>query len=668
MSFNAQLGFSIKKAVPTTSTTTDLVGAEDNPDVGLSRNKKGHSDNEEEKSEPEKEPVALLEKSLEDDEREREKEQEKTDSKDEEVSGEDPDIIGEKVGQMDLEAETEGPESGEKEPESAPLPTESDTQEAVPADSDSGSETSRGGESDNEKAEAEQAAGLDITKSDSGSAPLPADPPLGSESVPLETGPLLDLPTLEERPTTPNALPEEGTAPAYEIPEISESAPKEQDNAEEMQFPELPDQANTSVPVAEPARPRPHRNDSIVKFSKAVDLRQQHEKSHRPFDFQVFLVHLKDKRADPIVRYIRSFLVLFTRQAGALSTTQMIKAVRQFKLFIADKFTQYEPFLSMDATDSENSMEGIEKLIMNRLYEYTFPPQVLRRTRLPAAMAADLHDDAQFQLQLEKYSFVLGPHLDLDMASTGPGAGAAEYMARAGTELNKINSYRAPRDKIICILNACKILFNYLKVNKQETNADAFIPLLILVILRAKTPHIICNLHYIERFRGDEWLSHGETSYYLLTVQGALTFIQNIKKEDLLIDADEYDAHMEAWAAELAQRAPQAPQAVEAASEPRPPARGATMSPSGVILAGAEMVSKSLLSFMLPSGSQALVRGPEAAPEETGPSAESVDAVFAQLVEIFPSLDKAVMRDIIVMKQADLDALLDVCLQLVNDS
>ena len=53
-----------------------------------------------------------------------------------------------------------------------------------------------------------------------------------------------------------------------------------------------------------------------------------------------------------------------------MTAPQMIKAVSHFKEFMNEKFHEYEPFASMDAVDLEDSGEGVEKLIMNRLYEF----------------------------------------------------------------------------------------------------------------------------------------------------------------------------------------------------------------------------------------------------------------------------------------------------------
>lgn len=84
-------------------------------------------------------------------------------------------------------------------------------------------------------------------------------------------------------------------------------------------------------------------------------------------------------------------------------------------------------------------------------------------------------------------------------------------------ELLKINHYKAPRDKMICILNCCKVIFGQStpwlvpplrlltastglirNVYGAETGgADAFVPILIFVVLRANPENLISNLEYV---------------------------------------------------------------------------------------------------------------------------------------------------------------------------
>lgn len=277
------------------------------------------------------------------------------------------------------------------------------------------------------------------------------------------------------------------------------------------------------------------------------------------------------------------------------------------------------------------------------------------------------------------------------------------FLEYAITELNKINNYRAPRDKIICILNACKIIFSYLKLSKQETNADSFIPILILVIFKAKTDHLISNIHYIENFRGQEWLLHGETSYYLSSIQGAVEFIQNITAEDLTISQAEFDAHMEAWDAQRKQKVQQLKLVQPIPTIPTTPTDGTGetnlkpdtshtpngLSPSKVLFSSAEMFTKSITNFLSP-----LPHLSESEPEEFQPppnspppsqdqndpsaqyqplppreeeiNAEQMRKAYDTLIEIFPSLDTNILKDVIFINRGNIDVCIDACLQLVD--
>ena len=59
----------------------------------------------------------------------------------------------------------------------------------------------------------------------------------------------------------------------------------------------------------------------------------------------------------------------------------------------------------------------------------------------------------------------------------------------AQKELQKINMYKAPRDKLVCVLNCCKVINNLLlnasiASNENTPGADEFLPVLIYVTIK----------------------------------------------------------------------------------------------------------------------------------------------------------------------------------------
>ena len=53
----------------------------------------------------------------------------------------------------------------------------------------------------------------------------------------------------------------------------------------------------------------------------------------------------------------------------------------------------------------------------------------------------------------------------------------------------------------------------------SDTSADAFVPLLIYVVLHANPDHLVSNVQYILRFRNQDKLG-GEAGYYLSSLVG----------------------------------------------------------------------------------------------------------------------------------------------------
>ncbi len=79
-----------------------------------------------------------------------------------------------------------------------------------------------------------------------------------------------------------------------------------------------------------------------------------------------------------------------------------------------------------------------------------------------------------------------------------------------------------------------------LKKLGRDTNADAFLPMIIYVVIRANPPRLMSNVQYISRFRGQNRL-RAETAYYYTNLMGAISFIESMDETSLTITSAEFD-------------------------------------------------------------------------------------------------------------------------------
>ncbi|KAH7163125.1 hypothetical protein B0J13DRAFT_615722 [Dactylonectria estremocensis] len=318
-----------------------------------------------------------------------------------------------------------------------------------------------------------------------------------------------------------------------------------------------------------PPRPKLERTASIDPSSPI--------QSHRPpppepepepsqaFDFHRFLEQLRNKKADPVARYLKSFLFEFGKRQWMVH--EQVKIIGDFLAFIANKMAQCEVWRDVSDAEFDNAREGMEKLVMNRLYTQTFSPAIMPPKPIPGAKPKRKGGDAplgpgrrgQHQEDVERddivtqkiniYGWVREDHLDIPPV----GDSGRRFLKLAQQELLKIKSYRAPRDKIICVLNCCKVIFGLLKHNKSDSSADSFMPLLIYVVLQANPEHLVSNVQYILRFRNQEKLG-GEAGYYLSSLMGAIQFVENMDRTTLTITDDEFEKNVEAAVSAIAEK------------------------------------------------------------------------------------------------------------------
>jgi hypothetical protein len=283
-----------------------------------------------------------------------------------------------------------------------------------------------------------------------------------------------------------------------------------------------------------------------------------------PFDFHRFLEQLRHRTADPVAKFLRSFLLEFGKKQWMVH--EQVKIIGDFLEFISKKMGQCEVWRTVSDAEFDNAREGMEKLVMNRLYNQTFSPAIAptepvhptskgRRRQESVGPGRrgqhqeDVERDEVLAQKVRIYKWVSEEHLDIKPV----GDKGKKFLHLAQQELLKIKSYRAPRDKVICILNCCKVIFGFLRTSQSDQSADSFVPLLIHTVLQANPDHLVSNVQYILRFRNQDKLG-GEAGYYISSLMGAVQFIEGLDRTSLTVTDEDFEKNVEAAVSAIAER------------------------------------------------------------------------------------------------------------------
>ncbi|KAF9682572.1 hypothetical protein SADUNF_Sadunf05G0123000 [Salix dunnii] len=262
------------------------------------------------------------------------------------------------------------------------------------------------------------------------------------------------------------------------------------------------------------------------------------------------LLKLKNIRYDcAMVLLYGSFIVSFSNHAPDPERDSSL--VQEFLANMEMAFKAHPLWAGCSEEELESAGEGLEKYVM---------------TKLSSRVFASVPDDIKVDKQLsEKISliqqFIRPENLDIKPTFQNETSWLAEPpldgsnllmpcdLKLAQKELQKINLYRAPRDKLVCILNCCKVINNLLlnasmASNENPPGADEFLPVLIYVAIKANPPQLHSNLLYIQRYRCQSRLV-GEAAYFLTNILSAESFISNIDAKSLSLEESEFEKNME---------------------------------------------------------------------------------------------------------------------------
>ena len=246
------------------------------------------------------------------------------------------------------------------------------------------------------------------------------------------------------------------------------------------------------------------------------------KKKPQQFNFQDFAEKMKHKSTNDLIKKIKDFTNSILTNDYKENTPELYhKFIKEMEEAIL-KHPRWDGATNIDL---DSASEGLEKYIMTKLYKKTFSPTI-----------EDIEIDSKLSSKLSKFKRIRPEHLDIV-----PSVVEDVKISTALEELRKINNYKTPRDKIICMSNSCKIIFNILQKSlpKNSASADVFLPILIYIVCKANVPHLHSNVKYVSEYRNPNKL-HTEHGYFLTNFQSVIAFWQNLTQKDLTISEEEY--------------------------------------------------------------------------------------------------------------------------------
>lgn len=295
------------------------------------------------------------------------------------------------------------------------------------------------------------------------------------------------------------------------------------------------------TPVTASPQPRQQQPPQLLQLSadatsakaqaarekQAQQERDRVERAEREQHKAAFFEKMKHRKAADLVQGIKAFVAQFTETPPQDPGRQQ-EVVRNFLQVSEDRIRNHALWHNASEGELEEMSEALERFVLSKLYRVIF-----------ATKGSDLELDERLQRRIAEVAWLEPRHLDiaLDLSHRG----TQRVLALAVEQLRGWNAFKAPRDKMVCILNACKAIWKLLSAKKDGKNAgaDEFLPHLIYTVIRANPPNLHSNVEYIARFRHPDKM-HMEYGYYFTQLASVVPFIERLTAKSLTITEEEF--------------------------------------------------------------------------------------------------------------------------------
>ncbi|KEP59872.1 UNVERIFIED_CONTAM: vacuolar sorting protein 9 (vps9) domain-containing protein [Hammondia hammondi] len=228
--------------------------------------------------------------------------------------------------------------------------------------------------------------------------------------------------------------------------------------------------------------------------------------------YNVFLERLKHPSCSAVVVSVKRFVEMFPAN---LSRAEAARRIHPFLSQVQAALLKAEVFAGAK-TESERQhvMEGLERFVLQKLHTILFRES-----------PEDRAENEALRRKLHCLSWVEFRHLEV------PPLPNASALALGAREIERLDKMRCPRDKLVLILNCCRVIIAVLDSASKAAGsstppaADDLLPLLIYTLIQAKPNSLHSHIQFISFFRHPSRLV-SEEAYFFTHFCSAVEFVK----------------------------------------------------------------------------------------------------------------------------------------------
>lgn len=276
-----------------------------------------------------------------------------------------------------------------------------------------------------------------------------------------------------------------------------------------------------------------------------------------PLTYKEFLSRLMLPHSAELVAHVRAFVVrtldearacddaVRARKPGATQRRREIAAAlpeRCAKFFdAAEAHLEHHPdWKTLGHAGIASSRAALEKYVMTKIGAFAI--EACRNEEL----------DQKLRTRCRALATFITPK-DLDVK---PALCNEVVLHIARDELRRMDTCKAPADKVDCVVKCASVIFSALNLSRAENSskrggfsesragADDFLPVFIYVVLRADAPKLVSNCDYIQAYHNPKALM-SKAGYCFVNLRSAVEFLLNLTGDQIGLDNSLFDAKLQ---------------------------------------------------------------------------------------------------------------------------